>query len=89
VFKLALSFVKKITEVIEKMTKISGSEYHGGYTHYSCSIVGYLIYLKRKYFYNLNAGGWIMLSSVEDKGFIYLACKNPKYFKYFIDDSEE
>jgi len=74
----------ELIKVVSKMTKISGEEHHGGYNNYSCYIRGKLIYKGIKYNYSLNAGGWMMLSSIYGSDWFYLACTYKEHFKYFI-----
>ena len=68
--------------LITKMFPISEEEHHGGFSNYSCDISGYLIYNRRRYYYEFNAGGFVMLIKHHD--IYYLACKNKEYFKYFL-----
>lgn len=66
----------QLASIFAEMREISGNNWHNCYGDWSCGSSGYVEISEEKYYFRLDAGGWITL--VKDDMQRYFGCENQK-----------
>lgn len=74
-----------ILPVLYSLKEVTGREWNDCYGDWTCGIEGELIYKGKKFYYRLDAGGWIILNDGEKQ--LYFVCKDDHCWKYFPSES--
>lgn len=64
---------ENIIPILNGLKEITGSEWDDCYGDWMCGVEGDLIYRNEKYYYRLDAGGWVILSNETEQK--YYACR--------------
>ncbi len=67
---------KDILSILMTLEQVSGREWNDCYGDWSCGAEGEIYYKKEKYYFRIDAGGWIILSNGKTQK--YFVCKKNK-----------